>query len=241
MSIRENLDISAYLVVGPENTKGRPVSEIIKAAITAGFTCVQIRSKVASALELIELTRQAAEVIAAAGKANKVTLLVDDRLDVVLAARKLGIKVDGIHVGQKDIPVAICREYLGDDAIVGLSARVDEIFEYIKTIDVSQVDYFGVGPLHRTATKLDCGIDSKGNAITRSLADIAQLKKISPLPIVVGGGVKLVDLPQLAKTKVEGFFVVSAVAEADNPEAAAEEMVKAWQAEKVCIDNCIQS
>ena len=90
--------------------------------------------------------RDAADVIAAAGKSDSVALVVDDRLDVVLAARKMGIKVDGIHVGQTDIPVSVCREYLGEDSIVGLSARAHELFEYIETADVSQVDYFGAGP-----------------------------------------------------------------------------------------------
>ena len=42
---QEKFDISAYFVVGPENTKGRPVALIIKDAVDAGFTCVQIRSK----------------------------------------------------------------------------------------------------------------------------------------------------------------------------------------------------
>ena len=232
MSIRENLDISAYLVVGPENTKGRPVREIIEAAISAGFTCIQIRSKVASATELIELTRQAAEVISSAGKTGKVALVVDDRLDVVLAARKLGIKVDGIHVGQKDIPVDICREYLGEDAIVGLSAKTGELFDYIKTVDVSKIDYFGAGPLHKTATKPDCGLDSLGNFRTRSLEELTRLKQLSPIPVVVGGGVKIFDIPQLAQTKVDGFFVVSAVAEADDPLTAASELVEAWKSAK---------
>ena len=77
----------------------------------------------------------------------KLLLLVDDRLDVILAARKQGIKVDGIHVGQSDIPVEVCREYLGNDSIIGLSARTHELLDYIKTADVSQIDYFGAGPL----------------------------------------------------------------------------------------------
>ena len=124
MSIRKKLDILAYLVVGPENTKGIPVAAIIKDAVEAGFTCVQIRSKVASARELIELTRQASKVISEAGRSDEVALLVNDRLDVILAARKQGIKVDGIHVGQTDIPVEVCREYLGEDSIVGLSNQV---------------------------------------------------------------------------------------------------------------------
>lgn len=232
MSIRENFDISAYLVVGPENTKGRPVKEIISAAISNGFSCIQIRSKVASAAELIELSRQGANVIARAGKSEKVALLVDDRLDVVLAARKLGIKIDGIHVGQADIPVDICREYLGKASIIGLSARTEELFEYIKTVDVSQIDYFGAGPLHQTATKPDCGLDSTGKVIVRSLDELTKLKQLSPKPVVVGGGVKLIDIPQLAKTKLDGFFVVSAVAEAVNPELAARELVEAWRKAK---------
>ncbi|NLY92356.1 MAG: thiamine phosphate synthase [Firmicutes bacterium] len=230
MSIRKKLDISAYLVVGPENTKGRPVASMVKDAVAAGFTCVQIRSKVASARELIELTRQAAQVIAAAGKAGEVALLVDDRLDVVLAARKAGIKVDGIHVGQSDIPVEVCREYLGEDSIVGLSARTHDLFDYVKTADISQIDYFGAGPVHETPTKPDCGLGPDGKVITRSFDELAELARISPLPVVVGGGVKLVDIPPLAQTGVDGFFVVTAVTEADDPKAAAMALVSAWKA-----------
>jgi len=229
MSIRKKLDISAYLVIGPENTKGRPVRPIIRDAVEAGFTCVQIRSKVVSARELIQLTREAAEVIAEAGKAEEVALLVDDRLDVVLAARKQGLKVDGIHVGQADIPVDVCREYLGEDSIVGLSARAHEIFEYIKTTDVSQVDYFGVGPLHETNTKPDCGLGPDGKVITRTFEELVELAQISPIPVVVGGGVKLVDIPPLAQTGVDGFFVVTAVTEAANPKQAASDLVTAWK------------
>lgn len=229
MSIRKKFDISAYLVVGPENTKGRPVVGIIKDAIEAGFTCVQIRSKVSSAYELIQLARQGSDVIAQAGKSDEVALLVDDRLDVILAARKQGIKVDGIHIGQSDIPVEVCREYLGEDSIVGLSARTHELFEYIKTVDVSQIDYFGTGPLHETKTKPDCGLDLDGKVVTRSFTDLSKLAKLSPIPVVVGGGVKLVDIPSLAETGVDGFFVVSAVSEADDPKLAAANLVKVWK------------
>ena len=226
--MRNKPDISAYFVVGPENTKGRPVAPIIRDAVDAGFTCVQIRSKTASARQLIELTGQAAEVIAQAGKSGIVTLLVDDRLDVVLAARKQGINVDGIHVGQSDIPVDVCREYLGPDAIVGLSARTHELFEYIKNADVSLIDYFGAGPLHETKTKPDCGLDVDGKIVTRSIADLTTLAELSSIPVVVGGGVKLADIPELAQTGVDGFFVVSAIAEANDPGLQAANLVKAW-------------
>lgn len=232
MSIRNKLDISAYFVVGPENTKGRPVGPIIRDAVDAGFTCVQIRSKTASARQLIELTGQAADVIAQAGKSGSVGLLVNDRLDVALAAKKQGIHVDGIHVGQTDIPVEVCREYLGPGAIVGLSARVHELFEYIKNADVSQIDYFGAGPLHETKTKPDSGLDLDGKKITRSIDDIKMLAQLSSIPVVVGGGVKLDDIPSLARTGVNGFFVVSAISEADDPGLEAANLVNAWHHHK---------
>jgi thiamine-phosphate diphosphorylase len=230
--MRSKLDISAYFVVGPENTKGRPVAPVIRDAVKSGITCVQVRSKTASARALIELTGQAADVIAQFGKSDTVTLLVNDRLDVILAARKQGIKVDGIHVGQTDIPVDVCRAYLGPDAVVGLSARTHELFEYIKNADVSLIDYFGAGPLHETKTKPDSGLDIDGKRITRSIDDITTLARLSSIPVVVGGGVKLSDIPALAQTGVAGFFVVSAISEADDPGHEAAELVTAWKQHK---------
>lgn len=229
MSMRDTLDISAYLVLGPENTLGRPVGDAVAAAIDAGFTIVQVRSKVLGARDLMACAAEAARAIEAAGAQDRVPLLIDDRLDVALACRDAGIKVDGVHVGQSDVPVETCRKYLGEDAIVGLSAAAHEMRRYIETADMSQVDYLGVGPLHETATKPDCGLDDDGKIITRSLEELADLHRVSPKPIVVGGGVKAADLPGLAKTGVEGFFVVSAVCAADDPHAAAAELVAAWK------------
>lgn len=225
---RKNFDLSTYFVLGPENTKGRSVASIIRDVLEAGFTFIQIRSKVASARELIELTVETSEIIKNLKLSDKVTLVVNDRLDIVLAARKQGAKVDGIHVGQEDIPVEVCREYLGEDSIIGLSARSHELFQYIQSADVSQIDYFGAGPLRETITKPNCGMDLHGDIITRSFEEIAELKKLSPIPIVVGGGVKVDDIEELVKTGVDGFFVVSAVSEAENPKEAAIHLVETW-------------
>lgn len=228
-NMREHLDISAYLVLGAENTCGRSVGSVVTDALAAGFTCVQVRSKVASARELMGQVAEAADAIARAGKSESVVLLVDDRVDVVLAARERGIKVDGVHVGQSDIPVSTCRHLLGPDAVIGLSARTEEMAAYIQTADLSLIDYLGVGPLHETQTKPDCGMDAAGQIITKSLDDLSNLAKVSPLPLVVGGGVKLADIPALARTGIAGFFVVSAVCAARSPEAAARELVEAWR------------
>lgn len=229
MNAREKLDISAYLVLGRENTKGRPVADIADAALQAGFTCIQLRSKEESAREMIEDLRSIANIIEDQGKACKVTLLVDDRLDVALAARDAGIKVHGVHVGQSDIPVSVCRKYLGQDAVIGLSAPTQRLIEYVKTANLTDIDYLGAGPLHPTQTKRDCGLSEDGTVITRTFSELAALSKTSPLPIVVGGGVKAKDVAPLYNTGVAGFFVVSAVASADDPYKAALELCNEWR------------
>lgn len=230
---RYNFDLSSYFVVGPENTKGRPASLIIKDVVEAGFTFIQIRSKLASAKELISLTVEASDIIKSLGRSDQVALVVNDRLDVILAARKEGAKVDGIHVGQEDIPVEVCREYLGEDSIVGLTARSSDLFDYIQKADISQIDYFGAGPLRETMTKPDCGLNKNGEIVTRSLEDISRLAKLSPLPLVIGGGVGPEDIEGLARTGVDGFFVVSAISHADNPKEAAIKFLKSWENNKV--------
>ncbi len=226
--MKMKVDISAYLVVGRENTLGRPVCKIVEDAVKAGFTCVQIRSKSSSAIEMLEDLRQSADVICKLGKSDSVALLVDDRLDVALAAREMGIKVDGVHVGQSDIPVSVCRKLLGKDAVIGLSAPTKDLIEYVQNADVSLIDYFGAGPVHETATKPDCGMDQNGKVITKTFDELSELGKKSPIPVVVGGGVKLNDIEPLKKTGVGGFFVVSAVAGADDPYKAAKELCDCW-------------
>ena len=90
--------------LAPENTLGRPVADIAGQAISAGFTCVQVRSKECSARELIACTAAVADEIARLGATDRVALLVDDRLDVVYAARQQGVKVDGARWPKPTFP-----------------------------------------------------------------------------------------------------------------------------------------
>ncbi|MFR3877647.1 MAG: thiamine phosphate synthase [Collinsella sp.] len=227
MSIRDNLDISAYLVLGPENTLGRPVGDVVAQALDAGFTCIQVRSKVASAREIIALTGDAAGN--RTGRQDRSGRLADRRPPGLRTRRaQQGIAVDGVHVGQSDIPVEVCRNS-GPRCHRGPFGPCEEMLEYVKTADMSLVDYLGIGPLHETETKRDCGRAADGSIITKSFEDLAALHAASPVPIVVGGGVKTADLPQLKATGVDGFFVVSAVCSADDPHAAAKELVDTWQ------------
>ncbi len=227
--MNKKINLSNYLIVGPENTNNRPVEEIVKAAITAGFTCVQLRSKIASARELINLAEHCANIIAELKKSSEIALLIDDRLDVAIEARFKGIKVDGVHVGQDDISPEICRKYLGNEAIVGFTPRKINMIEYVKSNDFSFVDYFGVGPFHASISKPEAGQQNDGSVVTRSFEELKELMKITPVPVIVGGGVTVKDLPDLAKIGANGFFVISAVTNAENPYHAAKNLVDRWK------------
>lgn len=223
-----SFDISKYLILGRENTNGRSLVEIVKAAVEAGFTFLQIRSKEESAKEMIEDCVNVSNLLKNMGKSDEITVVVNDRLDVILAARDQGAKIDGIHVGQMDIPVDTCRKFLGNDSIIGLSAPTKNLIDYVKNYNVENIDYFGAGPVHETATKPDCGMDETGKVITKPIEELAELAKVSPIPVVVGGGVKVNDIKPLKNAGVDGFFVISAVTNAENPYNAAKELVDAW-------------
>lgn len=229
--MRTHCDISSYLVVGPDDTCGRPVVDIVRAALRAGITMVQLRAKHSDAKDMIALCEQIAQCIAEEGKNEQVGFVVDDRLDVVLAARDAGIKVDGIHVGQSDIPVAFCRKVLGPDAIVGLSANTVELVNVLQQLEPGIIDYVGAGALHPTRSKADARLIQDAQDDSHALEDIAALCRVCRYPVVVGGGVSVRDLPDLVRAGAQGWFVISAIAGADNPYDAALELVTTWREE----------
>ena len=71
-------------------------------------------------------------------------------------------------------------------------------------------------------------MDEYGRIITRNYAELTELAAVSPVPVVVGGGVIASDLSELKKTGCAGFFVISAIASAPDPAAAAKELADCW-------------
>lgn len=228
-TMRDRFDLRAYFVVGPDDTKGRPVADVVAAALRGGATFIQLRAKHADARDLTAMAEAIAAVIAQAGKADTVAFVIDDRVDAAWQCRELGIKVDGVHIGQDDMAPEQARALLGPDAIIGLSA---EILPHIKTANAlpdGTIDYIGAGPLHYTATKPDAAaVEADGTKHALGIAGAQLLCEASRYPVVVGGGVHADDVPALARTAADGWFVVSAIAAADDPERATRELLQAW-------------
>lgn len=212
-------DLSLYLVTDSRRTSesGHDLVELVRQAVGNGMTAVQVREKDAPAKTFLDTVLRIAEVIPA-----RVTLIVNDRVDVFLAARAAGAPVAGVHVGQSDLPVEVVREMIGVNAVLGLSASTDEQLR-LAASSPARVDYVGIGALHATATKRDAP-PPLGHE------EFARLVRLSELPAVGIGGVNEADLPHLRAAGAAGAAVVSAVCSASDPGVAARQLRAAWEA-----------
>jgi len=230
-SMRDSFDLSAYFVVGPEDCKGRPITDVVDQALNGGATFIQLRDKNADASELTATATDIAQIIEDNGKSDSVAFVIDDRVDVVWQARRKGIKVDGVHIGQTDMEPREARALLGDEAIVGLSAETESLVKLINELPDGCIDYIGAGPLHRSSTKPEASVGGNdGSGHTLDEAQINTICEACDFPVVVGGGVTAADMTMLAGTRAAGWFAVSAIAGADNPEEATRAMVEGWKA-----------
>ena len=179
-------------------------------AIEGGATIVQLRAPQWKKRRRYECALALKDVL----HAYHVPLIIDDDLDIALACN-----ADGVHVGQKDLPVHIVRKFLGPDKIVGLSINNEQ---QMLAVDPNVVDYVGVGPVFSTTTKPDAeaaiGIDG-----------LAKLMKSCPVPAVAIGGIKNHHIAEIATTGVQGIAVVSAICGQNDPLGSARELSELWK------------
>ncbi|ANI91729.1 thiamine phosphate synthase [Dietzia timorensis] len=210
--------LRTYLVTDPVLCGARGVLSVIESAVAGGATTVQIRDKTAGGRELFELVCRAAELTD-----GKATLLVNDRVDVYSAAKAVGAAVDGVHLGQEDLPVAAVRKAIGPDAVIGLSADTHAHLDEVHALGPGTVDYLGVGAIRETSTKAD-------HPAPLGYVGFAQVAAATTLPCVAIGGVQARDTLALREAGAAGVATVSAICAADDPRRAAREFAQAWDA-----------
>jgi thiamine-phosphate diphosphorylase len=225
-SLGVRLALGVYLVsdTAMAGRHGLGLAAVVDAAVAGGVTTVQLRDHDASAAELLATAVELATVID-----GRALFLIDDRVDVALAARLAGARVDGVHLGQSDLPVAVARSLLGPDAVIGLTANTRAHLAAARALPPGTVDYLGVGVIRPTTTKPDhpepLGIDGFG-----AFASAARGGR-SPdddLPCVAIGGIVEADVPALRGVGAAGVAVVSAICGAPDPRAAASRFAALW-------------
>jgi thiamine-phosphate pyrophosphorylase len=160
---------------------------------------VQLRDKGASAQELIAAAAIARVLCDAAGA----LLIVNDRPELVAA-----MGADGCHVGQDDMQPAAARERAGGGALVGQSTHFPDEIDA-----ATDVDYIGVGPVYATPTKP--ARHPVGTELVRFAAWHAHV------PFFAIGGIDLGTVHEVVAAGARRIAVVRAIAEADDPRAAA--------------------
>ncbi|GAA1314894.1 thiamine phosphate synthase [Leucobacter albus] len=211
------MKLDLYLVTDAALCGARGVVETVRQAVDGGVTIVQLRDKLSTPAE--QLTELEALAAAIDGRAD---LVINDRLDVAVAARERGIPVAGVHLGQGDDAVTRARAELGPDAIVGLTANTAAHREAVARLAPGTVDYLGVGVIHPTTTKPD-------HPAPLGVSGFREFAAATALPCVAIGGVQLADIAQLRAAGAAGVAIVSALCAAPDPAAAARTLMTEWQ------------
>jgi len=183
----------------------RALADVVREAVAAGAPAIQLRLKGATARELLEAAHTILPLVRSAGA----LFLVNDRLDVALAAG-----ADGVHLGPADPPVADARaaaaEALGDAAGAFLVGHSVDIAEAAARAEADGADYLGVGAVYATANKSDAGevIGTEG---------LRRVVKAVAIPVVAIGGITPERAIAVAETGACGCAVIGAVMGAPHP------------------------
>ena len=182
--------------------------DLTRLALAGGADTIQFRRKGGSTREMIDTARKMKALCRGAG----VTFIVNDRIDVAMAA-----DADGVHLGQDDFPIPLARELLGEECIIGGSAAT--IAEAGQCLS-DGADYVGFGPVYPTSSKADTGPVS-------GLEVLKEVAQFIPLPIIAIGGVDAKNAVEVLKAGAHGIAVISAVCCQEEPEGATRELHEA--------------
>ena len=195
-----------YLVTDSTNLPEDVFLFKIEQALKGGVSFLQIREKERSTLEYIQLARKVHEISAR----YKVPLVVDDRIDVAMA-----VGTEGVHLGQSDMPVDIARRILGDQMIIGATAKTVEQAKRAKEMGA---DYLGVGAIYPTTTKVKTVLTS-----VDTLRDICNSVDI---PANAIGGLNKDNMDVLKGVPIAGICVVSAIMKANDSYITSKEIIQ---------------
>lgn len=193
-----------YAVTDRSWTQNQTLYEQVNAALKGGVTLVQLREKNLCEEDFIKSAIEIKELCHSYG----VPLIINDNVDVAL---KSG--ADGVHVGIEDAPVAEIRKRVGNEFIIGATAKT---IEQAVTAQNAGADYLGVGAVFPSPTK---------KAAVR--ITIQQLKSICSsvsIPAVAIGGITYDNVSEIKGGGMDGIAVVSAIFAADDITIAARKL-----------------
>jgi len=201
------VDLRLNAIVDPERAGGRDIAELARLCAEGGATLVQLRDKTSETRAMIDRARAIKRAIAPLG----VPLVVNDRVDVALAAG-----ADGVHVGPDDMAVEDVRRLLGPGAIIGLSIKSTAEAE---AAPIDLIDYVGSGGIYVTLSKQQKNAPIGPEGLARIAAVLR--RRAPKLPLAGIAGVDAGNAAEVIAAGAEGIAVISALSLAPDPRAAA--------------------
>jgi thiamine-phosphate pyrophosphorylase len=203
------LDLRLYALIDPAVAGGHTLADL--AANVAGHaTLVQLRDKASDTRVLVEEARALAAVLEPLG----IPLLINDRVDVALAAQ-----ADGVHIGQDDMAPQDARLLLGRTAIIGLSVKT---VEEARAAPLDIIDYVAVGGVYATTSKdntaAPIGIAGLGGIVN------AVHERRPGYPVCAIAGIDHGNAADVIAAGADGVAVISALSLAPDPGKAAQDL-----------------
>ncbi len=178
----------------------------VEEALKGGATLLQLREKEKTTREYMDLAEKVHKIT----QKYDVPLIIDDRVDVALS-----IDAEGVHVGQSDMPVWLARKLMGEDKIIGATAKT-----VLQAIDAYKqgADYLGVGAIYPTTTKV--------KTVLTSVDTLKDICGAVPIPVNAIGGLNKDNMDVLKGIPVAGVCIVSAMRKAENVPKSTEELLE---------------
>ncbi|MHC1681980.1 MAG: thiamine phosphate synthase [Clostridiaceae bacterium] len=187
-----DIDYSLYLVTDRFFLKDITLKKAVEEAILGGTTFVQLREKNISSRQFYQYAKEVKEVT----DYYKVPFVINDRIDIAQA-----VNADGVHLGQKDLPLQVARNILGKDKIIGISTgNVEQAIE----AEINGADYIGIGTVFFTGTKKDINEPI-------GLEGLREISSKVSIPKVAIGGINEGNTKDIIATGANGIAVISAI------------------------------
>jgi thiamine-phosphate pyrophosphorylase len=201
------VDLRLNAIVDPERSGGRDLAELARLCAEGGATLIQLRDKVSETRAMVEEARAIKRALVPFG----VPLVINDRIDVALAA-----EADGVHVGPDDMAVEDARRLLGSRAIVGLSVK--SVAE-AEAAPVASIDYVGSGGVYATLSKQQKKAPIGPEGLKRIID--ALRRRVPEMPVCGIAGIDAGNAAAVIGAGANGVAVISALSLAPDPKAAA--------------------
>jgi thiamine-phosphate pyrophosphorylase len=200
------VDLRLNAIVDPERAGGRPLAELARLCAEGGATLIQLRDKVSETRVMVETARAIKKALTPLG----VPFVVNDRIDVALAA-----EADGVHVGPDDMAIEDARRLLGPNAMIGLSIKsVSEA----DAAPVDLLDYVGSGGVYVTLSKEQKRPPIGPEGLARIIA--ALHRRAPHLPVCGIAGIDASNAAPVIGAGADGVAVISALSLAPDPAGA---------------------